>query len=144
MMSGPAPHTAEQASRRELWFSSIRLLLMLLVLALLVVPLLRELPFGQTTRIGLLAWLLVAAALYWLYAGLGYQPLLLLQLLVFSTAATLLTTKAALVLVGIDRLSVLRRSARGLIMVGAALVGINLGLMVLGLFRRRTAPPVES
>jgi hypothetical protein len=31
--------------------------------------------------------LLVVLALYWLYAGMGYRPLLLLQLLLFSAAA---------------------------------------------------------
>src|SRR5215213_4589220 len=49
---------------------------MLVALALLVVPLLRELPLGHGTRTGLLAWMLVALALYWLYAGMGYRPLL--------------------------------------------------------------------
>ena len=108
------------------------------LLALLVVPLLRELPFGRTTRTGLLAWLLVVLAFYWLYAGLGYRPLLMLQLILFSISATLLTTKAMLVLVGIDRLSILRRSARSLILVGATLAALNLGFMLLALFRRRT------
>ena len=51
---------------------------MLLLLAFVVVPLLRDLPLGATTRTGLLAWLLVLLALYWLYAGMGFQPLLLL------------------------------------------------------------------
>jgi len=74
----PALHTAEDASPRELWQASWKLLLLLAILGLLVVPLLRELPVGQSSRIGLLAWMLVALALYWLYAGMGYRPLLLL------------------------------------------------------------------
>ena len=109
-MRGPAPHTADDADRSELWRASFRLLLICLPLALLVVPLLRELPLGPTGRTSLLAWLLVAVAVYWLYAGLGYQALLLLQLVTFSAASVLLTTKVALVLVGIDRLSVLRHT----------------------------------
>ena len=79
-MLNPATHTADDATPSELWRASIRLLLMFLALALLVVPLLRELPLGTTARTGLLAWLLVVLAVYWLYAGLGYQALLLLQL----------------------------------------------------------------
>lgn len=78
---------------------------------------------------------------YWLYAGLGYRPLLLIQLLVFSVAATFLTTKVVLVLVGINRLSILRRTARDLILVGAGLAAINLGAMLFALLRRRGARP---
>jgi hypothetical protein len=70
-MKGPAPHTAENATPGELWRASLRLLLMLAALALLVVPLIRELPLGQSTRIGILAWLLVGLSLYWLYGGLS-------------------------------------------------------------------------
>lgn len=138
-MRAPAPHTADDATRSELWRASLRLLLMCLALALLVVPLVRQLPLGQTSRIGLFAWLLVVLAVYWLYAGLGYQALLLLQLVVFSAAAVLLTTKVALVIVGIDRLTVLRITARWLIVAGAGLAVINLGSMLLALTRRR--PP---
>ncbi|MEO8450342.1 MAG: hypothetical protein ABI647_11155 [Gemmatimonadota bacterium] len=140
-MRGPAPHTAEDATPRELFWGSVRLLMMLLVLALLVVPLLRELPLGTSGKTALLAWLLVGVAMYWLYAGLGYQPLLLLQLLLFSTAATLLITKVALVLVGIHRLSVLRRVATGLIIGGAALSVLNLGAMLGALLQRRAKKP---
>jgi hypothetical protein len=135
-MLGPAPHTAEDATPKELWWGSLRLLAMLLALALVVVPLLRGLPFGETTRVGLLAWLLVALGLYWLYAGLGYQSLLLVQLVIFSAAAVLLSSKAALVAVGITRLSILVRTARGLILVGAVLAAINLGTMLITLLRR--------
>lgn len=133
----PTPHTAEEADPRELWLASLRLLFWLLVLAGAVVPLLLELPVGQTTRTGLFAWLLVAMAFYWLYAGLGYRPLLLIQMLLFSSAAFLLTTKAGLVLIGINRLSVLRRTAKALIIVGALCALFNLGAMLVALVRRR-------
>ena len=136
-MRNPATHTADDATPSELWRASIRLLLMFLALALLVVPLLRELPLGPTARTGLLAWLLVFLALYWLYAGLGYQALLLLQLVVFSAAAVLLTTKVALVILGITRLTVLRITARWLILAGATMAVVNLGWMVLDLLQRR-------
>ncbi|HVT39685.1 MAG TPA: hypothetical protein VHE78_11610 [Gemmatimonadaceae bacterium] len=136
-MTNPAPHTAEEASPAELKRGSIRLLVMLLALALLVVPLIRELPLGQTTRTGILAWLLVALAFYWMYAGLGYKALLLVQLLLFSAAAALLTTKAGLVLVGIDRLSILRRSAKDLILLGAACAAVNMVMMLVGVARRK-------
>ncbi len=123
---------------REHWRASLWLCVMLLTLAFVVVPLLRDLPVGATTRTGLLAWLLVVLALYWMYAGLGFQPLLLLQLVLFSAAAVLLSTKAALVLVGIERLSVLRRVAKALILVGATLAGLNfLALLVVPRWRRR-------
>jgi hypothetical protein len=136
-MLRPANHPAEDASRKELLWASLRLLVMLLALTFLVVPILRDLPFGATTRIGLLAWLLVALVLYWMYAGLGYRALLLSQLFVFSTAATLLTAKAILVIMGIERFSILRRTARGLILIGAAMAGVNLGFMLVGMIRRR-------
>ncbi len=138
-MRAPAPHTADDATRSELWRASLRLMLMCVALALLVVPLVRQLPLGQTSRTGLFAWLLVVLAVYWLYAGLGFQALLLIQLVIFSAAAVLLTTKVALVLVGIDRLTILRITARWLIMVGAGLAVVNLGSMLLALARRR--PP---
>ena len=128
--------TAERATPAELRRASFRLLVMFLALTFLVVPVIRELPLGQTTRIGLLAWLLVALSLYWLYAGLGFRALLLLQLLIFSMAATLLTTKAGLVLVGVDRLSILRRAGRGLIVLGAILGGLNLAGMLRALWLR--------
>ena len=76
-------------------------MLWLAALYMLVVPLIRELPLGQTTRTSLLAWLLVAVAFYWLYAGLGVRPLLLLQLFLFSAAAALLTAKLVLVGIGV-------------------------------------------
>lgn len=132
----PTLHTAEDASPRELWRASWKLLLTLAALGLLVVPVIRELPLGQSTRTGLLAWLLVGLAIYWLYAGMGYRPLLLLQLLLFSTAAALLSTKLLLVAVDIDRLTVLRYVARGLILVGSGCAVANLGAMLITLWRR--------
>jgi hypothetical protein len=114
---------------------------MFLALAVLALAVLQGIPLGVTTRVGLLAWLLVALALYWLYAGMGYQPLLLLQLVLFSAAAALLTTKAMLVLVSINRLSVLRRTAQGLVAAGAVIGLINLGAMLVSLLRRRLPRP---
>lgn len=137
-MAGPAQHTAEDATPGELRRASARLLLMLAVLGLLVVPLVRELPLGQSSRAGLLAWLLVAFALYWLYAGMGYRPLLLLQLLFFSAAAALLSLKLLLVVVDVHYLTVLRHAARGLIVAGATCAGANLGGMLLTLLRQRS------
>lgn len=136
-MHQPALHTAEDATPQELRRAALRLLGMLVLLTLLVVPFLLLFPGGETTRTGLLAWLLVALALYWLYAGLGYQPVLLIQLMVFSAAAALLTTKAALLLVGIAQVAVIRWAARILIILGALLAVGNLGSMLLAL-RRRT------
>jgi hypothetical protein len=132
----PTLPTAEDASPRELWRASWKLLLMLAALGLLVVPLIRELPLGQSTRTGLLAWLLVGLALYWLYAGMGYRPLLLLQLLLFSGAAALLSAKLLLVAIDVRQLAVLRYAARGMILVGAGLAFANLAAMLLMLWRR--------
>ena len=132
----PSLRTAEDASPRELWRASWKLLLMLAILGLLVVPLIRDLPLGQSTRTGLLAWVLVGVALYWLYAGMGYRPLLLLQLMLFSAAAALLSTKLLLVAVDVHRLAVLRYAARGLILVGAGCAMANLIAMLLLLWRR--------
>jgi hypothetical protein len=112
------------------------LLVTLVILGLVVVPLIHELPLGQSSRIGLLAWLLVVLALYWLYAGMGYRPLLLLQLVLFSGAAALLSTKLLLVAVDVHRLTGLRYVARGLILVGAGCAIANLGAMLLSLLRR--------
>ena len=141
----PTLHTAEDASPRELWRASWKLLLMLGVLGLLVIPLLRELPLGQSSRIGLLAWMLVGLALYWLYAGMGYRPLLLLQLLLFSGAAAFLTAKVLLVAIDVRQLGVLRAVARGMILVGAGLAGANLLAMLIMLWRRsRRDPPLSD
>jgi hypothetical protein len=131
--------TAEDASPRELWKASWKLVVMLAVLGLIVVPIIRELPLGQSTRIGLLAWLLVGLALYWLYAGMGYRPLLLLQLMLFSAAAALLSAKVLLVALDVHELAVLRYVARGLILVGAGCAFANLAGMLLMLWRRSRA-----
>jgi hypothetical protein len=112
---------------------------MLLALGLLVVPIIRELPLGQSSRTGILAWLLVALALYWLAEGMGYRPLLLLQLLVFSIAATLLSAKVLLVIVDVNRVTFLRTIARALVLLGAAFAVANLIGMLARLYRSR--PP---
>ena len=133
-LQGPAEHTAEDATPGELRRSIIVLLLMLAALALLVAPLLRDLPLlGKSTRTAMFAWLLVGLALYWMYAGMGYRPLLLVQLLLFSAAAALLSVKLLLVAVTIDSLTVLRWVARYLIMAGAVCAGANLTGMLLAL-----------
>jgi hypothetical protein len=130
-------HSAEDATPSELRRASIRLLLMLLALGLLVVPIIRELPLGQSSRTGILAWLLVGLALYWLAEGMGYRPLLLLQLLVFSIAATLLSAKVLLVIVDVNRVTVLRTTARGLVLLGALFAVGNLVGMLARLYRSR-------
>jgi hypothetical protein len=130
-------HSAEDATPSELRRASIRLLLMLLALGLLVVPIIRELPLGQSSRTGILAWLLVGLALYWLAEGMGYRPLLLLQLLVFSIAATLLSAKVLLVIVDVNRVTFLRTTARGLVLLGALFAVGNLVGMLARLYRSR-------
>ena len=137
MTEGSVHHSAEDATPSELRRASLRLLFMLLALGLLVVPIIRDLPLGTSTRTGLLAWLLVALALYWLYQGMGYRPLLLLQLLIFSTAATLLSAKLLLVIVDVNRVNILRIAARWLIMLGAGCAGANLLAMLIRLARHR-------
>jgi hypothetical protein len=129
-MDQSAPHSAEDATPSELRRASLRLLFMLLVLALLVVPIIRELPLGQSSRTGILAWLLVGLALYWIYKGMGYRPLLLLQLVLFSAAATLLSAKIFLVIVDVTQVQFLRSLARVLIVLGAACAGANLAAML--------------
>jgi hypothetical protein len=134
MTQPPNPEDRDSAS--ALWAASLRLVLWLAALYMLVVPLIRDLPLGQTTRTSLLAWLLVAVAFYWLYAGLGVRPLLLLQLFLFSAAAALLAAKLFLVGIGVLRLSLLRRVARVLIMAGAATAIVNLIAMLVGVARK--------
>lgn len=137
-LRGPAEHTAEDATPGELRRSVLILLLMLAALALLVAPLLADLPLlGRSTRTAILAWLLVGLALYWMYAGMGYRPLLLVQLLLFSTAAALLSVKLLLVAVTIDSLTILRWMARYLIIAGAVCAGANLTGMLLALTWQR-------
>ena len=132
----PALHTAEDATPAELRAASLRLMLMLGALALLVAPLLRDLPLGRSSRAGLFAWLLVILALYWLYAGLGYRPLLLVQLFLFSAAAALLSLKVFLVILDVRQLAILRQLARLLIMAGAFCAGANLLGMLVMIWRR--------
>jgi hypothetical protein len=136
-MTSSPPHTAEEATSSELRRASFRLLFMLLALVLLVVPLIRELPLGRSTRIGMLAWLLVALALYWLFQGMGYRPLLLLQLAIFSVAATMLSAKLLLVIVDVNQVNFLRSVARWLIVMGALCAGINLLGMLVTLAQRQ-------
>jgi hypothetical protein len=137
------PIPTERDSASALWAASLRLVLWLAALYMLVVPLIRELPLGQTTRTSLLAWLLVAVAFYWLYAGLGVRPLLLLQLFLFSAAAALLMGKLLLVGIGVLRLGLLRRVARVLIMAGAVSAVVNLLLMLWGVVRKSGAQAQE-
>ena len=137
-LRGPAEHTAEDATPGELRRSVLILLLMLAALGLLVAPLLSDLPLlGKSTRTAIFAWLLVGLALYWMYAGMGYRPLLLVQLLLFSTAAALLSVKLLLVAVTVDSLTVLRWMARYLIIAGAVCAGANLTGMLLALTLQR-------
>lgn len=143
VMRGPALHTAEDATQRELRGASLRLFLWLVV-CVIVGPLVRSLPLGQTTRTGILAWLLVAMALYWLYAGLGYRPLLLVQLGIFSSAAALLAIKAALVALGIHSFDLLRAMARILLIVGGACAGANLGMMLIASLLRRSPSAADD
>jgi hypothetical protein len=144
-LRGPAEHTAEDATPGELRRSVITLLLMLAALGLLVAPLLADLPLlGRSTRTAIFAWLLVGLALYWMYAGMGYRPLLLVQLLLFSTAAALLSVKLLLVAVTIDSLTVLRWMARYLIMAGAVCAGANLTGMLVALTWRQSKPGTQS
>jgi hypothetical protein len=137
-LRGPAEHTAEDATPGELRRSVLILLLMLAALALLVAPLIKDLPLlGRSTRTAIFAWLLVGLALYWMYAGMGYRPLLLVQLLLFSAAAALLSVKLLLVAVTIDSLTILRWLARYLIMAGAVCAGANLTGMLVALTWRQ-------
>jgi hypothetical protein len=129
-------HTAEDATPAELRRRSWILLAMLAVLALLVVPLVHRLALGPSPRHAILAWLLVCLALYWLYAGMGYWPLLMLQVMIFSVAAALLTIKVVLVIADVERLPVLRETARVLLVVGSGFAAANLIGMLAALFRR--------
>lgn len=135
-MIGPAEHTAEQATPGELKAASLRLTLWLAALVV-IGPAVRALPLGQTTRTAILAWILAAAALYWLYGGLGYRPLLLLQLVFFSTAITLLSIKVLLVGLSVTQFDFLRETGRGLLIAGGACAGANLGMMLVASLRRR-------
>ena len=143
-LRGPAEHTAEDATPGELRRSVIVLLLMLAALGLLVAPLLSDLQLlARGTRTAIFAWLLVGLALYWMYAGMGYRPLLLVQLLLFSTAAALLTVKLILVAITIDSVFVLQWLARYLILAGAVCAGANLTGMLLALTWRQSKPGAQ-
>ncbi|HEY7682193.1 MAG TPA: hypothetical protein VH879_06085 [Gemmatimonadales bacterium] len=119
----------------RLWRAGIRLLLWLVALLLLVVSLIQDLPLGMSTRAGLLTILLIGLALYWLFIDLGYRPLLLFQLVLFSTALALIGAKVFLVAIGIHRLSILRRTAFWLVFLGAICGGANVLITFLNLFR---------
>jgi hypothetical protein len=84
-----------------------------------------------------------SAAALWA-ASLGVRPLLLLQLFLFSAAAALLTAKLVLVGIGVLRLSLLRRVARVLIMLGAASALVNLIAMLVAVVRKSTAASRQS
>lgn len=138
-MREPADHTAEDASRAELRWATLKLGFWLAAL-LVLGPAIRALPLGQTTRTGILAWLLLVFAMYWLYAGLGYRPLLLLQLLVYSSAVTLLMLKVLIVALGSNQFDFLRMAGKGLIVVGTAFAAANLSMMFLSSVLGRPGP----
>lgn len=129
----PAPLTPGQAC--------LRLLLSLLVFGLVVVPVVNSLPLGPTARFGILAWLMVGVALYWMLADLGAYSLLKIQLLLFSLAASALSAKALLVWIGIRALGILRDSAIGLLVLGGVCATANLLYLVFGLLSRRPKVP---
>lgn len=136
-LDDPAPYAAEGASPGELRRASLRLAVWLACLTLLGVGV-RALPLGQTTRTGILAWVLLAISLYWLFVGLGYRALLLIQLFLFSVATFLLTLKATLVIAGVGGFDALRLTARSLLLAGGFCAGMSLGLMlVASLVRHR-------
>lgn len=136
-LRGPAEHTAEDATPAELRRSAFILVLMLIALVVLVVPVVKDLPLGRSTRTGIFAWLLVALALYWMWAGMGYRPLLLCQLLFFSAAAALISAKLVMVAASIEGMTVIRDVARLLIQAGALCAGANLGGMLFALTRSK-------
>ena len=80
----------------------------------------------------------MALALYWMWAGMGYRPLLLCQLLFFSAAAALLSAKLVMVAVSIEGMTIIRDMARLLIQAGALCAGANLGGMLLALTLRKS------
>ena len=137
-LRGPAEHTAEDATPSELRRSAFILVLMLIALVVLVVPVVKDLPLGRSTRTGIFAWLLVGLALYWMWAGMGYRPLLLCQLLFFSAAAALLSAKLVMVAVSIEGMTIIRDMARLLIQAGAVCAGANLGGMLVALSLRKS------
>jgi hypothetical protein len=123
--------------------TSLKLLIWLIVVTLLLVPLLEDFPLGDTSRAGVIAWILVGIALYWLFTDRGYKPLLLFQLFFFSTAVTLPTAKVLLVAMGSDRGPILRRVAIWFILFGAVCAGLNVVFSLVDNIRRRSraTPP---
>jgi hypothetical protein len=123
--------------------TGLRLLIWLVVILLLVVPLLEDFPLGDTSRAGVIAWILVGVALYWLFTDMGYRPLLLFQLFFFSAAVALLTAKVFLVAIGVYRGPILRRVAIWFILFGAVCAGLNVAISFLDNIRRRSSriPP---
>jgi hypothetical protein len=121
--------------------TAVRLLLWLVAIALLALPLARGLDLGETTRAGILTFLLLCVALYWLFTDMGYRPLLLFQLVFFSTALVFLSAKALLVGIGVHSLSILRRTAIYLDLLGAACAGVNVILLLVDLFRAKSPRP---
>ncbi len=143
-MEQTGPHrTAEEATPQELWGATFRLLGMLALLVVLVIPVIRQLPLGATSKTSVLAWLLVVLAVYWLYSGLGYRPLLLVQLMLFSAAAALVTTRIVLVALDITAFSIVRRTAQAMIYAGLGCAALNLGGMLITLLRGK-APTGNS
>jgi len=129
----PSP-TAETSSRDRLLRASAGLLALLVLTGLAVVGL-YSLPLGRSLKPVFLGWLLVLLASYWLYAGLGYRPLLLLQLFAFSAAASIGSVHLVL------GLPLLRIAALGLAVLGGVLALINL----VGMLRdARRRPPGTS
>ena len=140
-MSAPAANSPEHPLADRLWRAGIRLLVWLVALLLLVVSLIQDLPLGMSTRAGLLTILLIGLALYWLFIEMGYRPLLLIQLFLFSTALALIGAKVLLVTVGIHRLSILRRTAFWLVFLGAICGGVNVLITFLNLLRPSARSP---
>ena len=140
-MPTPPNGVPAKITASRIWHTGLRLLLWLVALVLLVIPIIRAMPLGDTTTVGIFAWLLVGVALYWLFTDLGYRPLLLMQLFLFSAAVACLSAKVFLVSIGVLRLSILRRTAVWLILFGAICATLNVLLMLLNLFRPSSPKP---
>jgi hypothetical protein len=136
-VSSPGNESPTGSIRARVRRHALQLVAWVIVIAMLVVPLLKDLPLGDTTRAGILAWLLVGIAIYWLFTDLGYRPLLLFQLFFFSAAVACLSAKVLLVSIGVHRLSILRRTAIWLILFGALCAGANLAIMLMDSIRPR-------
>jgi len=143
-VSSPVEESPTGGIRARVRRHALQIVAWLIVVVMLVIPLLKDLPLGDTTRAGILAWLLVGIAIYWLFTDLGYRPLLLFQLFFFSAAVACLSAKVLLVSIGVHRLSILRRTAIWLILFGALCAGANLAIMALDAFRLRRTDPHRS